>query len=85
MRRIALGGVSPWLSWTDQAKFGAIVDKVQGLDIATIAGCHTPTIEGAFIEQAFGLVRGLPALDPPALPDQSMLDQVIAASAQPAG
>ena len=85
MALFALGGVSPWLSWTDQAKFGAIVDRVQGLDITTIAGCHTPAIEGAFIEQAFGLVRGLPALDPPALPDQSMLDQVVAASAQPAG
>ena len=68
----------------DQAKYGAIVDRVQGLDITTIAGCHTPAIEGAFIGQAFDLVRGLPALDPPALPDQSVLDQVVAASAQPA-
>lgn len=84
MALFALGGVSPWLSWTDQAKYGAIVDRVQGLDITTIAGCHTPAIEGAFIGQAFDLVRGLPALDPPALPDQSVLDQVVAASAQPA-
>ena len=84
MAMFALGGVSPWLSAIDQVKFGAIVDRVQGLDITTIAGCHTPAIEGQFIEQAFVLVRNLPTLDPPALPDQSMLEQVIAASARPA-
>jgi len=84
MAMFALGGVSPWLSAIDQVKFGAIVDRVQGLDITTIAGCHTPAIEGQFIEQAFELVRNLPTLDPPALPDQSMLEQVITASARPA-
>ena len=79
----AMGAVSPWLAWADHAKFGATVDKVQGLDIKTIAGCHTPVIEGAFIEQAFDTVRGLPLVEPPPLPDQSVLDQIIEASAIP--
>jgi flavorubredoxin len=77
----ATGAVSPWLAWADHAKFGATVDKVQGLDITTIAGCHTPVIEGRFIQQAFDTVRGLPLVEPPPLPDQSALDQVIAATA----
>ena len=56
---------------------------MQSLDIKTIAGCHTPVIEGPFIERAFAGVRELPSLDAPHLPDQSVLDQVIAATAQP--
>ena len=84
MTLFAMGAVSPWLAWADHAKFGATVDKVQSLDITTIAGCHTPVIEGRFIEQAFSTVRGLPLVEPPPLPDQSALDQIIEASAIPA-
>ena len=79
----AMGAVSPWLAIADHAKFGATVDKVQGLDIKTIAGCHTPVIEGPFIQQAFETVRGMPLVDAPPLPDQSVLDEVIAATAVP--
>ncbi|MGH9224222.1 MAG: MBL fold metallo-hydrolase [Acidimicrobiales bacterium] len=79
----ALGAVSPWLTLVDETKYGHYVDRVQNLDITTIAGCHTPVVEGQFIDQAFAHVRRLPSLDPPQLPDQSVLDQVIAATAQP--
>lgn len=77
----AMGAVSPWLAWADHAKFGHTVDAVQRLDISTIVGCHTPVIEGRFIQQAFDTVRGLPTVEPPPLPDQSALDQIIAATA----
>jgi flavorubredoxin len=77
----ALGAVSPWLSMVDPDKYGRFVDRVQGLDITTIASCHSPVIEGPFIERAFDRIRQLPALDPPMLPDQSVLDQIIAATA----
>jgi hypothetical protein len=79
----ALGAVSPWLVMLDPDKYGRYVDRVQGLDITTIAACHTPVIEGPFIEQAFARIRELPTLDPPVLPDQSILDQIIAATSQP--
>ncbi len=79
----ALGAVSPWLSMVDETKYGRYVDGVQDLDITTIAGCHTPVIEGPFIDRAFAHVRALPSLEPPPLPDQSVLDQIIAATAQP--
>jgi flavorubredoxin len=79
----AMGAVSPWLALADHAKFGATVERIQSLEIKTIAGCHTPVIEGHYIEQAFNTVRSFPSVEPPPLPDQSALDEVIAATAQP--
>lgn len=83
MTLFALGAVSPWLSLVDPVKYGTYVDRVQNLDITTVAGCHTPAIEGPFIERAFAVTRNLPSVVPPPLPDQSVLDQVVAATAQP--
>src|SRR4051812_21376624 len=77
----AFGAVSPWLAMLDPVKYGRYVDKVERLPITTIAACHTPVIEGPFIQQAFDRVRQLPLVDPPPLPDQSILDQIIAATA----
>jgi flavorubredoxin len=79
----ALGAVSPWLSMLDERKYGAYVDGVQNLDITTIAACHSPIIEGDFIDRAFARVRELPSLAPIPLPDQAVLDQIVAASAVP--
>jgi flavorubredoxin len=79
----ALGAVSPWLSMVDTDKYNAYVDNVQNLDITTIAACHTPVLEGPYIEQAFSRVRQLPTVDPPPLPDQSVLDEIVAATSQP--
>ena len=79
----ALGAVSPWITRTDPVKYGQHVDRVQDLDITTIAACHSPVIEGAYIEKAFARIRELPTLDLPDLPDQSILDQIVAATAQP--
>ncbi|HET7488655.1 MAG TPA: MBL fold metallo-hydrolase [Acidimicrobiales bacterium] len=83
MTLFAYGAISPWLSLVDPVKYGAYVDRVQNLGITTVAGCHTPAIEGPFIDQAFSIVRGLPSTDPPPLPDQSILDQIVAATSQP--
>jgi hypothetical protein len=81
----ALGAVSPWLSLVDRDKYGRYVDTAQNLDITTIAACHTPPIEGPFIEQAFAKVRALPTVEPPPMPDQSVLDQIVAATSVAAG
>ena len=83
MTLFAFGAVSPWLSMVDHAKYGRHVDKVQGLDITTIAACHTPVIEGPYIQRAFDQIREFPLVEPPPLPDQSILDQIIAATAVP--
>jgi flavorubredoxin len=84
MALFALGAVSPWLSMVDPAKYGRYVDGVQQLDIQTVASCHSPVLEGPFIERAFARVRELPTIEPIPMPDQSVLDQIVAASAQPA-
>jgi flavorubredoxin len=81
----ALGAVSPWLSLVDPKKYGEYVDRVQSLDITTIAGCHTPVIEGPLIEKAFARIRELPTIEPPPLPGHSVLEEIIAASAVPQG
>ncbi len=77
----AYGAVSPWLTMVDPVKYGLTIDRLRNLDLTTIAGCHTPVIEGAFIERAFGHIRQFPTLDPPPLPDQAVLDQIVAAMA----
>ena len=79
----AFGAVSPWLAMLDHDKYGRFVDTVQGLDITTIAACHTPVIEGPFIEMAFDHVRRFPSMIPPPLPDQSILDEIVAATSVP--
>lgn len=79
----ALGAVSPWLSMVDEKKYNTFVDGILGLDITTIASGHSPVIEGPYIERAFNRIRELPSLDPPVLPNQSVLDQIIAATSQP--
>jgi flavorubredoxin len=78
----ALGAVSPWITMTDPAKYHAHVDRTQRLDITTIAACHSPVIEGPYIEKAFERIRQLPSLDLPDLPGQSILDEIVAATAQ---
>ncbi len=79
----ALGAVSPWLSMVDETKYGRYVDGVQGLDIRTVACCHSPVIEGPFIDRAFSRIRALPSLAPIPLPDQSVLEEIVAATALP--
>ena len=81
----ALGAVSPWLSLVDGDKYARYVDQTQGLDIKTVAACHSPVIEGPFIEKAFARIRQLPSIVPPEMPDQSVLDQIIAATSEPPG
>ncbi len=81
----ALGAVSPWLSLVDGDKYAAYVDQTQGLDIKTVAACHSPVIEGPYIERAFARIRQLPSMVPPPMPDQSVLDEIIAATSQPPG
>jgi hypothetical protein len=79
----ALGAVSPWISMTDPVKYNAHVDQTQNLDITTIAACHSPVIEGEYIAKAFDRIRQLPTTECPPLPDQSVLDQIVAATSQP--
>ncbi len=79
----ALGAVSPWISLVDPQKYGEYVSRTQSLDIATIASCHSPVIEGPFSERVFGFYRDLPSLESMTLPDESVLDLIIQLASQP--
>jgi hypothetical protein len=81
MTLFAFGGVSPWLSLVDDGKFQRHVDRIQNLGATTIACCHSPVLRGQYIDDAFSIVRGFPTADIPPIPDQSVLDQIVAATA----
>jgi hypothetical protein len=49
--------------------------------MTTIASAHSPLITGESIDAAYDIARTLPTATPPELPDQSVLDEVIAATA----
>ena len=84
MTLFQMGAVSPWVAMCDEAKYNAYVDRTQSLDIKTIAACHTPVLEGEFIDRAFAHVRTLPSAECPPMPDQNVLNEIVAASAIPA-
>ena len=79
LHMFALGAVSPWLTMLDPKKFNAYVDGVQNLPITAVAACHTPVIEGDYITKAFNRVREFPTLAPPELPNQAVLEAIVAA------
>lgn len=72
-------GLSPWLRLVDRDRYAADVDRVQALGMTTIATAHSPLIAGDHLAAAFALgVRGLPDVPPPPLPDQTVLDAILA-------
>jgi hypothetical protein len=73
---------SPWFKLLDPVKFERHVDRVQKLDIETIAACHTPIINRPQISQAFEAIRGITTLEPPPQPTQVDLEALMHAVAQ---
>jgi hypothetical protein len=74
----AYHALSPWLHLVDDARFSAHVDRVRALDMTTIASAHSPLITRPSIDTAFELVRDLPNVVAPPLPDQGVLDAILA-------
>jgi flavorubredoxin len=68
---------SPWFQMLDPAKFEKHVDKVQSLELSTVASCHSPVIRGSNIDAAFNLIRSLPGMEPPPQPQQADLDELM--------
>lgn len=73
------GWISPWVQLVDQYAFGAQCDRIEQLGVTTIASCHSPTIRGAQVAEAFRMMRGLPTADVPPQPGQLVLEEMIAA------
>lgn len=66
--------IAPWHRYLDQSKWDTCVDMVRRLGATTMAGCHSPVLRGQRIDEAFNLMRQVPALDPWREFDQSDLD-----------
>ena len=80
----ALGAVSPWLTMLDPTSTASYVDRVQNLDITTIASVSQPGDRGpvhrAGVRPRSASCRRSTA---PTLPDQSILDQIVSATSIP--
>ncbi len=68
---------SPWFALLDPDKYERHVDRIQKLDIETIASCHSPVIKRAQVGTAFDIIRKIPQLDPPPQPQQADLEELM--------
>jgi flavorubredoxin len=68
--------VSPWITMTDDRKFQATVDRVEGLGASFLVGCHTPVIGRCHVDQAIAATRQSPFATVAPQPDQAVLDQI---------
>jgi flavorubredoxin len=73
--------LSPWLGLVDPVRYGALCDRIEALGMSVIATAHCPVIRGPSISEAFRLARELPSVPAPPLPDQVVLESVLAAVA----
>jgi flavorubredoxin len=72
--------VSPWHQWLDPERYGRHVDSVAALGAETIASAHGPILTGNAIGDAFDRVRALAGQPRLMGPDQSVLDEMLAAT-----
>lgn len=70
---------SPWVSMIDPDRFAGECARVEALAPTTIASTHGPTIESSHLHTAFDMLRRLPMAPIPPQPDQTTLDQIVAA------
>jgi flavorubredoxin len=70
--------LSPWLGVVDPVRYAQTVDRVRNLGMTTIAAAHTPLITDRSVDAAFDLIRSLPSVAAPSVPDQNVLDAIIA-------
>jgi flavorubredoxin len=69
--------ISPWISLTDEKKFGAQVKRIDELDIKVISSAHTPPITGCYVESAIDVLYDLPSAPRAQLPVQADLEAIL--------
>ncbi len=70
--------LSPWVTWLDQSRYDAHLDRVRSLGAIHVASAHSPSLHGGQVDRAIELCRQLPDQPTAAWPTQSDLDAVIA-------
>ena len=73
----AHNALSPWLNLVDPKLYSAHVDAIRALGMTTIASAHSPVITDRSIDAAFDLIRALPHVPAPPVPDQIALEAII--------
>ncbi len=73
--------LAPWVGLVDRQRFAAEIDRVRALGMSTIATAHSPLITPGSVEDAFTVLRRVPDVAVPPVPDQTVLDMVLAAAA----
>jgi hypothetical protein len=72
--------LAPWVGIVDRQKYAAEIDRVRAMGITAMATAHSPLITPASVEDAFALLRRLPDVAVPPVPDQATLDMALAAA-----
>lgn len=75
--------LAPWHELLDMSKYQASVDRVEVLGVSTIAGCHSPTINGGLVADALATTRRFHEMQVPPQPGQCVLDEILASVATP--
>jgi flavorubredoxin len=57
--------LAPWLDMVDHQRFAAFCDRTRALGMTTIATAHSPLITDTSLDDAFRLLRDLPATGAP--------------------
>jgi flavorubredoxin len=70
--------LSPWLAWTDPARFARAIEEVRSLDAQVVTSGHGPALRGAQVHSALHLLAEVPFLPMPAQPGQGDLDAIVA-------
>jgi flavorubredoxin len=69
--------LSPWLALVDPQRFSALCDRVRALGMNTIVTAHSPVITEPSIDKAFQILRDLPSVPAPPVPNQAVLEAIL--------
>ncbi len=67
----------PWFELVDPVKFNKNLEMIRRLDPTVIASCHSPMARGRTAAHLEAMSK-IPSMDPISLPDQAVLDSILA-------
>lgn len=83
MAMYGLNALSPWLQMVDPIRFATEVARVQHYGMTMILSGHSPIIAGEKVPEAWDRLCALAGVEGPPVPDQAVLDLIIAATQSP--
>ena len=69
---------TPWLEWSDRARFARHVQDSASLSPSVVASAHGPVLRGDRIDDAYRRTLDLVGSAPPARPGQDVLEMLVA-------